>query len=53
MKEKSLTIADKAPAVARGTAGMPTFVGSQPATVSALAMSSGGISKGRLVEPYA
>lgn len=52
MNEKSLTIADKAPAVARGTAGMLTFVGSQPATVSALAMSSGGISKGRFVEPY-
>lgn len=51
MKEKALTIAGKPPAAAKGTAGLQTFVGAQPATVSALAMASGGIGRGRLVEP--
>jgi hypothetical protein len=51
MKEKALVIADKTPAVTKGTAGLRTFAGAQPATVSALAMASGGIGRGRLVEP--
>lgn len=52
MKEKALNIADSTPHVSKGTAAMPTFIGAQPATVSALAMASGGIGKGRLVDTH-
>ncbi len=52
MRERALHIADKPAAATTGTAGLQTFAGGQPCTVSALAMASGGIGKGRLVEIY-
>ena len=53
MREKTLTITDKPPVITRGTAAMTTFIGGMPTTASALAQATGGIGKGRLVEPYA
>ncbi len=38
------------PTTTKGTAGFTTFGAGQPATVSALAIATGGIGKGRLVE---
>lgn len=50
MRERQLHVTDKMPTTAKGTAGFTTFVAGQPATVSALAIATGGIANGRLVE---
>lgn len=50
MVEQTINVVDTTPAVGKGTAGLQTQAGGQPATVSAAAQATGGVGPGNFVE---